>query len=130
MEFSGRYLMRYFWICLGSVSFLLGTIGIVLPLLPTVPFYLLTLYCFSKGSQRLHQWFRQTDLYKRHLADFVKKRTMTIRTKIRIIFIVTIIMSIGYYFMPNDFFWIKYVMLTVWIIHTIYLFGGIKTEKM
>lgn len=130
MELSNKILIRYFWISLGFISFILGTIGIVLPLLPTVPFYLLTLYCFSKGSQRLHQWFRQTDLYKKHLADFMQKRTMSIKVKFKVFFMVTAIMSIGYYFMPMDFFWIKYVMLTVWIIHTIYLFWGIKTDKI
>lgn len=130
VELSNKILMRYFWISLGCISFILGTIGIILPLLPTVPFYLLTLYCFSKGSQRLHQWFRQTDLYKKHLADFVQKRTMSIKAKFKVLFMVTVIMSIGYYFMPTEFFWVQYVMLTVWIIHIIYLFWGIKTEKI
>lgn len=130
MELSYKILIRYFWISLGFISFILGTVGIILPLLPTVPFYLLTLYCFSKGSQRLHQWFRQTDLYKKYLADFMQKRTMSIKAKFKVLFMVTAIMSIGYYFMPMDFFWIKYVMLTVWIIHTIYLFWGIKTDKI
>ena len=129
VELSNKILMRYFWISLGCISFILGTIGIILPLLPTVPFYLLTLYWFSKGSQRLHQWFRQTDLYKKHLADFVQKRTMSIKAKFKVLFMVTVIMSIGYYFMPAEFFWVQYVMLTVWIIHIIYLFWGIKTEK-
>lgn len=86
MELSYKILIRYFWISLGCISFILGTIGIILPLLPTVPFYLLTLYCFSKGSQRLHQWFRQTDLYKKHLADFVQKRTMSIKAKFKVLF--------------------------------------------
>lgn len=55
---------------------------------------------------------------------------MSIKAKFKVFFMVTVIMSIGYYFMPMDFFWIKYVMLTVWIIHTIYLFWGIKTDKI
>lgn len=93
-------------------------------------FYLLTLYCFSKGSQRLHQWFRQTDLYKKHLADFVQKRTMSIKAKFKVFFMVTVIMSIGYYFMPAEFFWVQYVMITVWIIHIIYLFWGIKQKNI
>ena len=32
----------------------LGTIGIALPILPTVPFYLLTAFCFANSSERLH----------------------------------------------------------------------------
>lgn len=40
----------------GWVSLILGCVGIVLPLLPTTPFILLAAYCFSRSSERLHQW--------------------------------------------------------------------------
>ena len=40
----------------GWISLILGFIGIFLPLLPTTPFILLSAYCFSKGSPRLHRW--------------------------------------------------------------------------
>jgi len=40
----------------GWVSLILGCIGIILPLLPTTPFILLAAYCFSRSSERLHQW--------------------------------------------------------------------------
>ena len=34
--------MKIIWILLGFISLILGTLGIVLPILPTVPFYLKT----------------------------------------------------------------------------------------
>ena len=48
---------KIFWIVLGFLCLGLGTIGIVLPILPTVPFYMATLFCFAKSSERLHSWF-------------------------------------------------------------------------
>ena len=36
--------IRYIWIVLGAISFGLGSLGVVLPLLPTVPFYLFAVF--------------------------------------------------------------------------------------
>ena len=48
--------MRSFWFVIGLLSVLLGTAGIVLPLLPTVPFLLLAAFAFAKSSPRAHDW--------------------------------------------------------------------------
>lgn len=53
---SWRRFIKVGWLTLGFLSLALGTAGIVLPLLPTVPFYMLTVFCFAKGSNRLHEW--------------------------------------------------------------------------
>ena len=50
------YPLRVFVLISGWVSLIVGCIGIFLPLLPTTPFILLSAYCFSQSSERLHQW--------------------------------------------------------------------------
>lgn len=52
------------FVTLGCISLALGVVGIVLPILPTVPFFLLTAFCFAKSSERLHSWFLSTRMYK------------------------------------------------------------------
>ncbi len=47
--------LKIVWIVLGFLCLGLGTIGIVLPILPTVPFYMATLFCFAKSSKKLHE---------------------------------------------------------------------------
>lgn len=47
---------RLLWCLAGLVSLVLGIIGIFLPLLPTTPFVLLSALCFSRSSQKLHDW--------------------------------------------------------------------------
>ena len=48
--------MKLLFIILGSVSLLLGILGIFLPLLPTTPFLLLAATLYFRGSPRLYQW--------------------------------------------------------------------------
>ena len=52
--------LRIFWIFIGFICFGLGTAGIVLPILPTVPFYMAAAFCFAKSSEKLHRWFLGT----------------------------------------------------------------------
>ena len=48
---------KAFFVVLGCLSFGLGAVGAVLPILPTVPFLMLAAFCFAKSSEKLHNWF-------------------------------------------------------------------------
>lgn len=66
--------LKIFWIVLGFLCLGFGTIGIVLPILPTVPFYMATLFCFAKSSERLHSWFIGTSYPRRNKMNKVEKK--------------------------------------------------------
>ncbi len=93
--------MKYVYILLGFLSLGLGIIGIFLPILPTTPFLLLTLFFFAKGSKRLEAWFLRTSVYQKHLKSFNERRAMTKKTKISILFFSTTMLLIGFYFTPS-----------------------------
>ncbi|AIY83828.1 MAG: YbaN family protein [Clostridium baratii] len=76
---------KFLYVTIGIISFGLGAIGVVLPVLPTTPFLLLSSFCFVRGSERFDKWFKGTKLYKKHLESFVNNRQMTLKQKITIL---------------------------------------------
>ena len=121
---------RIVFIVLGSICLGLGCIGIALPILPTVPFFLATVFFYANSSRRLHDWFVSTKMYKKHLESFVQKKGMLMQTKINIITMVTLLMGIGFFMMFRKEIYVPCVILTiVWVCHLIYFFFGVKTIK-
>ena len=121
---------RLIFLILGLICLALGTVGVFLPILPTVPFYMATVFCFSQSSQKLHDWFIGTELYKKHLKSFVEKKGMLLKTKISIITTVTLLMGFGFFMMARKGIWIPCIILAVvWICHIVYFVFGVKTIK-
>lgn len=82
--------------------------------------------CFGKCSEKLDRWFRSTRLYKDNLESYVAWRGMITRTKVRIMVVVTVLMSIGFIMMravPEG----RVVLGCVWVFHVLYFLFGVKT---
>lgn len=121
-------LKKVLFVILGCIGLVLGAVGAVLPLLPAFPFLLLAAFCFAKSSERLHNWFTGTKLYKNNLENYIKGKGMTWKTKIRIIITVTLLMSIGFTMMMLKGVYIPCAILAgVWVFHIVYFVFGVKT---
>ena len=119
---------KMIYIVIGCISMGLGAIGVVLPILPTVPFLLLAAFCFGRSSEKLNRWFTSTKLYKNNLESYVKGEGMTRKTKLRIMVTVTILMTIGFIMMKAVTVG-RIVLVCVWIFHVVYFTFGVKTIK-
>lgn len=60
----------------GLVSLLLGIAGVFLPLLPTVPFVLLSAFCFARSSERLHRWLLAHPWFSDALNNWEQKKAI------------------------------------------------------
>ena len=121
-------LKKILFVAVGCIGVALGTLGAVLPILPTFPFLLLAAYCFARGSERLNNWFIGTKLYKNNLESYVKGKGMTRKTKIKIMVTVTVLMTIGFIMMDQVPVG-RIVLACVWVFHVLYFVFGVKTIK-
>ncbi len=121
-------LKRIIYLSVGFIGLALGAVGAVVPLLPAFPFLLLAAVGFSRSSEKLDNWFKNTKLYKNNLENYVKGRGMTKKTKIKIMAIVTILMSIGF-IMMNAVPVGQIVLFFVWVFHLLYFGLKVKTIK-
>ena len=121
---------RIICLILGFLCLGLGCVGIVLPVLPTVPFFLATVFFFANSSKKLHDWFVSTRMYKKHLQSYVQKKGMLMQTKLSILTTVTLLMGIGFFMMFRKQIYIPCAILfVVWAAHVIYFLFGVKTIK-
>ena len=119
---------RGLWIGIAFLMMGAGAVGVVLPILPTIPFLMAALYCFARGSHKLENWFRQTSLYQKHSEPFMDKKEMTRKAKLTVMLSMTIFMGIGFVMMEQVPVG-RIILAAVWLFHILYFTLGIKTVK-
>lgn len=118
-------LMNVICICLGFLCLVIGVLGVVLPVLPTTPFWLLTVFFFAKGSGKFHAWFCTTALYQKYVGPTVKKKGMDKSTKRKAMITLGIIFAISFLIIPV---WHgRLVVIVVALFHLYYFLFKIKT---
>lgn len=73
---------RVIYIALGTVSLLLGAIGIFVPLLPTTPLWLLTCWFYVRSSDVLYNRVMSNHYFGPHIKGFVEDKAIPLRSKV------------------------------------------------
>lgn len=84
--------MRYLYLTLGWLAVITGIVGAFLPVLPTTPFLLVAIWCFSRSSPKLEAWLLNHPKYGAPLRNWRENGTITRRAKISAV----AIMSMSY----------------------------------
>ncbi len=113
---------------LGSVFLVPGTVGIVLPTLPTVPFYLLAAFFLGKGSSRIGNWLTSRKIYRQKVAPLREGRGMKLRDKALSFACVTVLLGVGFAFM-GKVPWARGILVAVWLFHIWLFWAKIPTAE-
>ena len=92
---------RFVLMVVGTISLILGTIGIFLPVLPTTPFLLLTAACYARSSRRFYNRLMNDRYLGPYLRMWRNERRIPLPAKIMAV--TAIVVSIGIsvlYFIP------------------------------
>ncbi len=112
-------MLRIVFIIAGSLSLLVGIIGIFLPLLPTTPFLLMASACYMRGSRRMADWILANRWFGPILRDFHAGHGIPLKTKLWAIGMLWISLAFSAWLMPAA--WARPLLLLPGIAVSVYL---------
>lgn len=74
--------MRVIYAVIGTISLILGVLGIFLPVLPTTPFLLLTATLYFKASDKMYNWLLNQKYLGEYIKHFREHRAIPLKAKI------------------------------------------------
>ena len=131
-------LKKYTYIGLGTISTIIGIIGIFIPILPTTPFLLLAAYLFSKSSERFLHWLLTNKLCGNYIDNYRSGRGLPLKQKI--LTVVFLWLTIGFSaFVFVDKLWVQVLLLLIALAVTLHLImiktcrpetNGVQNEQL
>ena len=122
--------MRIFLIIVGSVSLVLGVLGMFLPMLPTTPFLLLSAAAWVKASPSLYEWLTNHKVFGEYIRNFREHRAIPLRVKIVSVSLVWLTIGYCIFAVVDEWWWAQVLMalLATGISWHILSFNTLKNE--
>jgi uncharacterized membrane protein YbaN (DUF454 family) len=97
----------------------LGMIGVFIPLLPTVPFLLLSAWFAVRGSDDLHQWLLNHPRFGDMLREWEEHGAMSRKSKIMAVSMIILSWVIMYLLAINP--WVLGLLVLLFVIVSVYI---------
>ena len=78
---SNKKVVRALFFIAGSITLALGAIGIVLPVLPTTPFLLVSLACYLRSSEKMTHWMLTNKYFGKYIKNYKEGKGIPLKTK-------------------------------------------------
>ena len=90
------------WLVFGWIFAALALVGVILPIVPQIPFAVLAAFFFSKGSPRLHRWILNNKHFGASVRDWEKDQVVRKKTKVASILMMIIGATLAYFKLHED----------------------------
>ncbi len=97
-----QILKKQAFIALGWFFVVLGIIGVFLPILPTTPFLIVSLWLFSKSSPRFHRMLLDNSIVGPPLRSWEETKTVSRKTKYRATTLIVLTFSVSIALFAHD----------------------------
>ena len=94
-------LKKSFFVVAGSLFLVLGCIGIVLPILPTTPFLLLSAACYYNGSDRMHRWLLNNRWFGSYIRNYKEGKGLQLKAKVFTLALLWLVIGYSALFIVN-----------------------------
>lgn len=107
-------------IFLGTVCVGLGVLGMFLPLMPTTVFLLMAAYCYSKSSEKFHNWLMTNRLFGKYISDYKSGKGISLRQKITTIAVFWASIGFSIWYVAGTF-WLTLLLAAIAVGVTLHL---------
>jgi hypothetical protein len=119
-KFVDSIVLRWVLIACGWLCIAAGVVGIVLPLVPTVPFLLLAVACFARSSDRFHAWLVEHNHLGPLLRDYLQGAGIPLRAKRTAVCMVWVSFPLSTFLFAQAL-WLKLLLMAIAVAITVYL---------
>jgi uncharacterized membrane protein YbaN (DUF454 family) len=121
-----RDLVRAALLVLGTLFLATGTVGILLPLLPTTPFFLIAAACYARSSKRFYRWLLYNRLFGSYIRNYREGKGIALKVKIFALALLWGTITYSAFFVVDKIYW-QIVLLVIAVGVTIHI---LKTRTL
>ena len=95
----------------GTITLILGIVGIFLPILPTTPFLLVSATAYAKSSSRFHHWLLYNKILGSYIRNYREGLGMPIKVKIITLSFLWLMILIATLMVP--ILWVQIILIII-----------------
>jgi len=107
-----RKFIKMLYLIGGTISLIIGIIGIVLPILPTTVFLLIAATLYSKSSQKFYNWLMNNRVLGIYIKNYKEGKGIPLKVKIFTISVLWITIIITTFLIIN-ILWVQIILLII-----------------